>query len=132
MAERRRTAHSKGATAPNTADIQVDTTQAPNNGPTNQPDWTAFADSLPAAVQPFAIMVIGIVRAAMPLFHAVWPVSKLMGRSGMYLFAMLSPLIWWLGSKWIQWYVMSYVKKAQRVLNWVVWLLNLLPKSTPA
>jgi len=131
MAERRKPAHSEGKAAPNTADIQVDTTQAPDKGPVNQSDWASFADSLPRVIQPFAVMAIGIVRAAMPLFHAVWPVSKLMGQSGMYLLAMLSPLIFWLGSKWVQWYVMSYVKKAQRVLSWVVWLIGLLPKSNP-
>jgi len=131
MAERRKPAHSKAEAAPNTADIRADTTQAPNKSPVNKSDWTSFANSLPTALQPFAVLAIGIVRAAMPLFHAVWPVSKLMGRSGIYLFAMLSPLLWWLGSKLFQWYVMSYVKKGQRVLSWVVWLIGLLPKSTP-
>ena len=36
----------------------------------------------------------------------------------------------WMGSKWVQWYVLSYVKKAQRVLNWAVWLLGWLPKGS--
>jgi hypothetical protein len=76
-------------------------------------------------------MVIGMVRAATPLFNAVWPVSKLMGRSFWYFAAMVAPLFLWAASKWIQWYIMSYVNKAQKVLSWAVWLVGLLPKSTP-
>jgi hypothetical protein len=100
MAEKRRTAHSKGA-APPTADIQVDKTSGPQS-PVNQPDWTSFAGSLPLALQTAAAVLIGVIRAAQPLFIAIWPVSKLMTRSFLYFAAMVAPLFLWDASKWIQ------------------------------
>ena len=134
MAERRKTTttatNSKEASPrPTTAEIHADSTQAPK-GPV-QPTWTSIADSLPPAIQPVAVLVIGMIRALVPLFRSLWQATQLMGRSGLYILAMISPFILWAGSKWIQWYITSYVKKAQRVLSWVVWVLNFLPKSQP-
>lgn len=125
----RRKDASRGAT-----DIRGDASQPPPEGQVQCTDgpapWTAFADALPPALRPAAVMLIGIARAAAPLSRAGLTATRKLGHAGWALIALFLPLLVWMGSKWVQWYVMSYVKKAQRVLSWAVWLLGLMPKGS--
>lgn len=112
-------------------EIHADTSQPPP-GPIPTRDWAAFADSLPSVLQPLAVLLVGIVRASLPLFRGLWRAAKGLGRVGWSILTLLAPLFVWAGSKWVRWYIMSYVKKAQRILGWVVWFLGFLPKGSPA
>ena len=93
---------------------------------------STFADRVPPAFRPAAVLVDGVVKAATPLLNALWTATGKMGQAGIYVGAAVLPLVLWAASKWLQWYIMSYVNKAVRVFKWVVWLLGFLPKGDAA
>lgn len=91
--------------------------------------WTSIADPFPPSVQPAIVLIAGLARALAPLLQGMWGAAKRLGKVGMYLAISVSPLLLWAGSKWFQWYVMSYLNKAERLLKWVIWALSFLPKG---
>ena len=127
MASRRK---QTAASTPGTAtEIHAGAPQGTPQGTVPTRDWTAFADSLPSVLQPVAVLIVGLVRAFVPLFRGAWRALKGLGRVGWSIIALLAPLFSWAGSKWLQWYIMSYVKKVTKFLSWAVWILGFLPKG---
>lgn len=85
-------------------------------------------DDLPPALQPAAVYLQGFIRALLPLLAAIWYAVTKLGGFVAYVAIWLSPLLVWIATKYITWYVTSYVKKLERVADWVVWVVNMLDR----
>ena len=95
-----------------------------------QPDFRRVSEAFPGPVQPAVTLLADLAAAVAPLLRGLAVAALKLGKVALYVAIWVSPVVLWAGSKWARWYIMSYVRKAERVLRWAGWALSLLPKSS--